>query len=369
MYEKLFDKQTATFAEDKGAAIFKINDEVYQITSVEIGGIVLPPDYRIEAGYSFSDWNVPEDYTLNGGFVEFNAELTETKYTVNWIVGDETITQTYYPGDYIYSPEVDKVVDNLTFIGWNTKIPVTMPEKNLTFNACYTVHTHAYTTETTKSATCVEDGLLTHTCYCGEMYTEIVPAIGGEHEWLAITGVAALDNLSLEEFRCNKCNAYMSRSLVYEVVVPKTKHTEGKSKVIYDFSMYDVNAQLSQPGTKVTITMPVPEGLEYAKEIEVYRIDGNDRVKLEAEYSQKHQTITFKTEHFCEFMFVGIYDCESGFGHLDENGDSICDNCLKSFRCSWCDRYDAEKDTPFVGWIITIIHYFVHMANTISIKS
>jgi hypothetical protein len=369
LYEKLFDKQTATFAEDRGAAIFKINGEVYQITSVEVGGKVLPPDYRIEAGYSFSDWDVPENYTLNGGSVEFNAELTETKYTINWNVGDKTITQTYYPGEYVYAPEVDKVVDGLTFMGWNTKIPVTMPEKNLTFTACYAVHTHAYTTETTKSATCVEDGLLVHSCYCGDSYTEVVPAIGGEHEWLAITGVAALDNLSLEEFRCNKCNAYMSRSLVYEVVEIKRNSSEGKSKVIYDFSMYDVNAKLSQPGTEVTITMPVPAGLENASDIKVYRLDGNKRVELEAEYSKIHRSISFKTEHFCEFMFVGIYDCASGFGHADENGDSICDNCLMSFRCSMCDFNDKHADDSFIGKLIALIHKFIHMARGISIRT
>ena len=369
LYEKLFDKQTATFTDDKGAAIFKINGEVYQITSVEIGGVVLPPDYRIEAGYSFSDWDVPEDYTLNGGSVEFNAELEKTKYTVTWNVGNEVITQTYYPGDYIYAPEVHKTFDGLTFMGWNTKIPVTMPEKNLVFTACYAVHAHAYTTETTKYVTCVEDGLITYTCYCGDSYTEVVPAIGGEHEWLAITGEAALNNLSLEVFRCNKCNAFMSRSLVYEIVVPKTKYTEGKSKVVYDFSMYDVKAQLSQPGTEVTITMPVPEGLENATSIEVYRIDGNEKIKLDSVYSRKHQSITFTTDHFCEFMFIGAYECEDGFGHTDEDGDSICDNCLKSFRCFMCDFYEKHADDTFLGKLIAFIHSFIHMANTISLKT
>ncbi len=369
LYEKLFDKQTADFAEDRGAAIFKINDEVYQITSVEIGGKVLPPDYRIEAGYSFSDWDVPQDYILNGGSVEFNAELERTPYTITWNVGDKVITQTYYTGDYVNAPEVDKVVDGLTFMGWNTDVPVIMPEKNLEFTACYAVHTHAYTTEITKSATCTEAGLLTHTCYCGDTYTENVPAIGGEHEWLAITGVAALDNLSLEEFRCNKCNAYMSRSLVYMVVETKRNYTEGKSSVIYDFSMYNAKAQLNQPGTEVTISMPVPAGLEYASDIKVYRIDGNNRIPLDSDYSQRHQTITFKTDHFCEFMFVAVYDCADGYGHADEDGDSICDNCLKSFRCSMCDFYEKHADDTIIGKFIAFIHNFIHMAHNISLRT
>ncbi len=369
LYEKLFDKQTATFTEDKGAAIFKINGEIYQITSVEIGGKVLPPDYRIEAGYSFSDWDVPEDYILNGGSVEFNADLDKTKYTVAWNIGEETITQEYYPDDYIYAPEVDKVLNGLTFMDWNTKIPATMPEKNLEFTACYAVHTHAYITETTRQVTCTESGVLTHTCYCGDTYTETVPAVGGEHDWLAITGVAALDNLSLEEFRCNKCNAYMSKALVYEVVKNESAYSEGQSQVIYDLSMYDVTGKLIQPGTKVKISMPVPNGMENANSITVYRIDNGKRVKLTSDYSRRNQTITFETDHFCEFVFISSYDCESGFGHPDENGDSICDDCLKSFRCSMCDFYEKHADDTLLGKFIAFIHYFIHMARNISLRT
>ncbi len=369
LYEKLFNKQSATFAEERGAAIFKINDEVYQITSVEVGGKVLPPDYRIEAGYSFSDWDVPEDYILNGGSVEFNAVLDKIQYTITWNVGDKAITQKYSAGDFVNAPEVDKVVNGLTFMGWNTTIPVTMPEKNLEFTACYAVHTHAYTTETTKNVTCTEAGLLTHACYCGDTYTETVPAIGGEHEWLAITGEAALKDLSLEEFRCDKCNAYMSRSLVYEIVKNESAYSEGQSQVIYDLSMYDATGKLIQPGTKVKISMPVPDGMENANSITVYRIDNGKRVKLTSDYSRRNQTITFETDHFCEFVFVSSYDCVSGYGHPDENGDSICDDCLKSFRCSMCDFYEKHADGSFLGKFIAFIHNFIHMAHNIGLRT
>lgn len=369
-YEKLFEKQSATFNEDKGAAIFKINDKVYQITSVEIGGTVVPPDYRIESGYSFSKWDVPEDYVLNGGSVEFNATLDKT-YTVKWIIDGKVQTDTYYEGDIIYAPEVTKNADGVSFTGWNIDVPVTMPGRDLEFTACYAVHTHAYNTVVSKKETCTEDGLLTHTCSCGDSYTEKVPNLGGEHEWLAITGAAALDNLSLEEFRCNKCNAYMSKSLVYEVQSAKKNYKgEGKSETIYDLSMYNATGEMIQPGTKVKITMPVPEGMENAKWIKVYRIDENGkRIELESTYSAQHKTITFVTDHFCMFAFVCGFACENGIDHSDANGDSICDDCMKSFRCSWCDRYEKEKDTPFIGWIITVIHYFIHLANTISIKT
>ena len=42
-------------------------------------------------------------------------------------------------------------------------------------------HTHAYTSEITTAATCIEAGVMTYTCECGDSYTEVIPATG--HAW------------------------------------------------------------------------------------------------------------------------------------------------------------------------------------------
>lgn len=64
-------------------------------------------------------------------------------------------------------------------------------------------------------------------------------------------------------------------------------------------------------------------------------------------------------------------------GHIDENGDGLCDRdgvALEppeeeedtghtpwdEFRCSFCDTFEANQDTPFIGYIYEIIHFIVH---------
>ena len=42
-------------------------------------------------------------------------------------------------------------------------------------------HTHSYTSEETKAATCTEKGELTYTCECGDSYTEDTPALGHDY--------------------------------------------------------------------------------------------------------------------------------------------------------------------------------------------
>lgn len=60
-------------------------------------------------------------------------------------------------------------------------------------------------------------------------------------------------------------------------------------------------------------------------------------------------------------------------GHTDKDNDKVCDVCgahLKGyFRCSWCSKYEANKDNKLYGWVIVIIHYFVHLMEHISFVS
>ncbi len=52
-------------------------------------------------------------------------------------------------------------------------------------------------------------------------------------------------------------------------------------------------------------------------------------------------------------------------GHVDANGDNACDVCGQtintSFRCSFCDEYEANRDKLFIGWIYIIVHFFIHL--------
>ncbi|MCD7826968.1 MAG: hypothetical protein LUG85_00300, partial [Clostridiales bacterium] len=100
-----------------------------------------------------------------------------------------------------------------------------------------------------------------------------------------------------------------------------------------------------------------------------------------------------------ECLFCGDIQTASevipALGHIDEDGDGYCDRCQEpvettddpsgsgsgsssgsssssgklswdEYHCSYCDKYDAVKDIPFVGWIYAIVHFFVHLAHYIS---
>ncbi|MBQ7546992.1 MAG: surface glycoprotein [Clostridia bacterium] len=51
--------------------------------------------------------------------------------------------------------------------------------------------------------------------------------------------------------------------------------------------------------------------------------------------------------------------------HGHDYDGSYCSICGK-FRCDFCERYEAWKDIPYFGWVVSLVHLFVHMAAHIS---
>jgi len=58
--------------------------------------------------------------------------------------------------------------------------------------------------------------------------------------------------------------------------------------------------------------------------------------------------------------------------HTDSDHDNVCDTCHRTidtgFRCSWCnknDRVQASSDPEIYKLIYRIVHFFVHMVESI----
>ena len=65
-------------------------------------------------------------------------------------------------------------------------------------------HTHNYTGSITKEATCTEAGVRTYTCYCGDSYTENIPATG--HSYVSkVTKAATTTEEGIMTYTCSKC--------------------------------------------------------------------------------------------------------------------------------------------------------------------
>ena len=138
---------------------------------------------------------------------------------------EATCTQTGYTGD-TYCTDCNKLLGTskeLAALGHDykvtvTKQPTTTEEGVRTYtctrcNSSYTEsiaklpkeqHTHNYAGSVTKEATCTEAGVRTYTCFCGDSYTESIPATG--HSYVSkITKSATTTEEGIMTYTCSKC--------------------------------------------------------------------------------------------------------------------------------------------------------------------
>ena len=137
-----------TLSVNKYKLIYRIDDSEYKSYDVEYGTPITPEEPTKE-GYSFSGWyeryswdhEIPEtmpahDVTLKGNF-------SVISYRIEYLWPNGGIINSYYV-DY-GSPiprESSPEMEGYTFTGWNEEIPETMPAKDLTLTATFTINTY-----------------------------------------------------------------------------------------------------------------------------------------------------------------------------------------------------------------------------------
>lgn len=81
------------------------------------------------------------------------------------------------------------------------------------------LHTHSYTSEITKAATCTEDGIITYTCECGESYTEAIPATGHDFREKVVPPTTTEYGYTLHT--CTVCGYFYEDNPVEPLPAPK----------------------------------------------------------------------------------------------------------------------------------------------------
>ena len=128
---------------EKYAVIYKIDDEVYAVDSVEYGSRIEVMQDPVRNGYRFNGWsNVPEvmpaeDLTITGSF-------TAIRYMVTYELDGEILrTDSVTYGTKLVLPEVEEK-EGFSFSGWQN-VPETMPASDVTISGSYTANKYLVT--------------------------------------------------------------------------------------------------------------------------------------------------------------------------------------------------------------------------------
>lgn len=286
VYENNFAVPSDNVEEAEGVIYFNINGITYHVLRVHAGDKIEQPEIDLEGKYTFSGWDLPDEITFDGGKYTVDATLTQTAYTVTWVMGDETVTDTYNCGDVIAVPSVKNNSNGDEFASWDKEIPTTMPAKDLTFTASYTKHVH---------------------------------------EWVTSTTTSEMDQTAYANVYCKKCGASPEQSLSYTII-----SESGRMQQSQELNLVDANDIKINVDGSITISLPVPNSMRYARTIKVYRTEA-DGSKTDLKATRSGSYVTFTTDHFSEYTLFAVYECDETGKHIDEDCDKFCDICGKTF--------------------------------------
>ena len=130
---------SGSFTPNKYTATFIVDGEVYKTQSVTYGKPITPPAGPSKTGRTFVSWgDIPE--TAPAHDVEFTAQYSTNLYTITYLVDGETFAeQAYEYGAAITAPTEIPEKEGHTFNIWKY-LPETMPAKDLSINATFTVN-------------------------------------------------------------------------------------------------------------------------------------------------------------------------------------------------------------------------------------
>ncbi len=119
---------------------WSINGSEFDV-DIEYGSSVNIPRFTEKEGHTFTGWNIdiPEYMPANDLFIE--ASWTVNIYSIKWVVDGTQHTDSYEYGSEVICVE-NPVKEGYSFMGWGISVPDTMPAKDLTLTASWSINTY-----------------------------------------------------------------------------------------------------------------------------------------------------------------------------------------------------------------------------------
>ena len=133
----------ASFKLKKYTATFEIDGKVVEKKTIEYGATITPPTAPAKEGHTFAGWsNLPA--TMPGKDITVTGTYTVNKYTVTFKIDGKVIYSESLPyGSKITVPDAP-AKEGYTFNGWGA-VAATVPAKDVTYSSSYTVNKYVLT--------------------------------------------------------------------------------------------------------------------------------------------------------------------------------------------------------------------------------
>ena len=199
-------KTVTSMGQSSGTSVFS-NTDTLKTVIFEYGMLKIP-SYALYNCKSVTSVSIPysisdiDYYAFNGctGITKIYIPISVTKINSYAFSGCTNITDVHYVGN-------EESWNKIT-IGSNNE-PLT--NANIHYNYNHSAHT--YTSSITKQALCLETGIMTYSCFCGDSYTETIPAKGHQMGEYVLVKPATCEEKGEEKSFCELCGTFVSRDI------------------------------------------------------------------------------------------------------------------------------------------------------------
>ncbi len=361
LFETTFKPASVEVESAEGVVYFNLNGRPFHAVRFHTGDALSAPSLTLQGEHTFAGWEIPDPVVFTEGKLVLDATLEQKEYTVTWEYDGGTKTDSYNEGDILTPSQIGLNGDGELFDGWDPQAPLTMPAGDQTFHAVYKHHTHQYERTTVKRASCGVEGIDRFVCAeCQDSYEERTDA--KSHKYTTFATDNNSGNKNFAYIVCENCGLTVDAAFTY-----RFEDATGKVQAC-DLSMKDLNSATIQPvNGGIQITLPIPAAMQYAKDIDIYRIETDgSKTDLDAKvnrnyWNNKPDSLTFITDHFSPYSIEATYECEIS-GEHDWDDGVVTENATctqtgeKVYTCSLCETTRKETlqkldHTPGV-WII-----------------
>ncbi len=174
-------------------------------------------------------------------------------------------------------------------------------------------HTHKYTSEVTKAATCTEKGIKTFTCECGDTYTEVIPAKGHTASGWIVDKQPTNKESGSRHTECTVCGTILDTETIAPLPGGDEATVKNSSKYITvkNGSVEVKDGAKVKVGDTLTITVFPNIGWKVASatvngkaitthkgNVYTYKVVSDGTLNIAAKFAQMNANVVFNNKYF-----------------------------------------------------------------------
>jgi len=325
--------------------IYKVDGNTVYTDAYDFGETVTVRDKYVKEGYTVSDWDVTDDFTMPAKDVEINATTQVNSYNVIYKVDGNTVYTDAYDFGETVTVRDKYVKEGYTVSDWDVTDDFTMPAKDVEINATTTVNSYNVIYKVDGNTVYTDAYDFGETVTVRDKYVK---------EGYTVSDWDVTDDFTMpaKDVEINATTQVNSYNVIYKVdgnTVYTDAYDFGETVTVrdkyvkegYTVSDWDVTADFSMPAKDVEINATTQVN-QYTV---IYKVDGAQ--VGETETYDFGETVTIRDKYVKEGYTVSDWSVTENFNMPARNVEIVATTEINKYTVTW-----IVDDSPYDSKIV-----------------